>query len=101
MAGRRNWAVIEKFLVEAADGRTANGKPLGEILFVAEMFRVEREPEIARRRAVFVYRAVASEAREVNRPRDFAGPAGRYPFTGFQMMTFFVASSPGAGATLP
>jgi hypothetical protein len=38
---------------------------------------------------------------EYNRPREFAGPGGRQPFTGFQMMTFFVASSPGAGATLP
>jgi len=34
-------------------------------------------------------------------PAFSAGPAGPYPFTGFQMMTFFVASSPGAGATLP
>ena len=34
-------------------------------------------------------------------PAISAGPAGRCQFAGFQMMTFFVASSPGAGATLP
>jgi len=70
-------------------------------LFIPEMVRAEREAAITRRRAAIVNRAVASEAREVSRLRDFAGPAGRYPFTGFQMMTFFVASSPGAGATSP
>jgi hypothetical protein len=65
------------------------------------MFRVERVTEIAQRRAAFVNRVAASDGREGNRPRDFAGPASLYPFTGFQMMTFLLASSPGAGATLP
>jgi hypothetical protein len=39
--------------------------------------------------------------KEAAGPADCAGPADRRQLTGFQMMTFFVASSPGAGATLP
>ena len=39
MTGKRNWAVIRKFLDEAADGKTAKGKPLSDILFIPETFR--------------------------------------------------------------
>jgi hypothetical protein len=61
MAGKRNWAVIRKFLTEAADGKTAKGKPLSEILFIPEMFRSEREAEITTRRAAFMNRVTAAE----------------------------------------
>ena len=61
MAGKRNWAVIRKFLIEAADGKTAKGKPLSDILFIPEMFRSEREAEITQRRTAFMNRAAAAE----------------------------------------
>jgi hypothetical protein len=61
MAGKRNWAVIRKFLNEAADGKTAKGKPLSDILFIPEMFRSERDAEITQRRAAFMSRVSAAE----------------------------------------
>ena len=54
MAGKRNWAVIRKFLLEVAQGKMAKGKPLSELLFIPEMFNLERDGEIAERRAAFM-----------------------------------------------
>ena len=63
MTGKRNWAVIRKFLDEAADGKTAKGKPLSDILFIPETFRSEREAEITQRRAAFMNRVAAAEGK--------------------------------------
>jgi hypothetical protein len=54
MTGKRNWAVIRKYLMEAAEGKTAKGKPLSEVLFIPEMFRSEREAEITQRQSAFI-----------------------------------------------
>ncbi len=54
MAGKRNWAVIRKYLLEAAEGKTAKGKPLIEVLFIPEMFRSEREAEVTQRQSAFI-----------------------------------------------
>ena len=61
MAGKRNWAVIRKFLLEAADGKTAKGKPLRDVLYIPEMFRSEREAEITQRRVGFMNRAAVAD----------------------------------------
>ena len=61
MAGKRNWAVIRKFLLEAAEGKTAKGRPLGELLYVPEIFAVEREAEINQRRTAFMHAIAASK----------------------------------------
>ncbi len=60
MAGKRNWAVIRKFLLEAAESKTSKGKALPDILYVPEMFRSEREAEIAQRRSSFMSQALAT-----------------------------------------
>ncbi|WID99913.1 DUF1173 domain-containing protein (plasmid) [Bosea vestrisii] len=60
MAGKRNWAVIRKFLLEATEGKTSKGKALPDILYVPEMFQSEREAEIAQRRSAFIVRATAT-----------------------------------------
>ncbi|AOO84988.1 DUF1173 domain-containing protein [Bosea vaviloviae] len=60
MAGKRNWAVIRKFLLEAAEGKTSKGKALPDILYVPERFQSEREAEIAQRRSAFMARAVGA-----------------------------------------
>ncbi len=46
MAGRRNWAVIRKFLLEAAEGKATKGKALSDVLYIPETFQLEREAEI-------------------------------------------------------
>ena len=50
MTGRRNWAVIHKYLLEAAKGVVLKGATLEERLFVPEPFRVESRDELAERR---------------------------------------------------
>ncbi|MFC3722019.1 DUF1173 domain-containing protein [Neoaquamicrobium sediminum] len=60
MAGRRNWAVLRKFLLDAADASMAKGKPLAHSLYIPEMFDAKREDAISRRRAEFLSRAIQS-----------------------------------------
>ena len=60
MAGRRNWAVLRKFLLDAAEASTAKGKSLAHSLYIPEMFDAKREEAIARRRAEFLSRAIQS-----------------------------------------
>lgn len=60
MAGRRNWAVVRKFLLDAAAGSIAKGKPLANSLYIPEMFDAKREESIVHRRAEFLSRAVQS-----------------------------------------
>lgn len=60
MAGRRNWAVLRKFLLDAAMETTAKGKPLAHSLYMPETFDAKREEAIGRRRAEFLSRAIQS-----------------------------------------
>ena len=63
MAGKRNWAVIRKFLLAAAEGKTAKGRPLRDSLYIPEVFSAEREWEISARRLAFMNRARAAEGK--------------------------------------
>lgn len=60
MAGRRNWPVLRKFILEAAGASTAKGKPLALSLYMPETFDAKREEAITRRRAEFLSRAIQS-----------------------------------------
>ena len=61
MAGKRNWAVIRKFLLEAAEGKTAKGRSLRDVLYIPEMFNIEREAEITLRRVAIMNAGAATE----------------------------------------
>ncbi|SDR63800.1 Protein of unknown function [Rhizobiales bacterium GAS113] len=61
MSGRRNWAVIRKFLLEAAEGKTTKGRSLLDVLYIPEMFHSEREAEITQRRIAFMNRVSATK----------------------------------------
>jgi len=96
MAGRRNWAVVRKFLIEAATSSSAKGKPLSEALYIPEMFDSERADAIVQRRQAFLSRAVQSqgnrrtltilvgELKEIQQARSgsrvIVKHAPRYPF---------------------
>ncbi|MGK6316872.1 DUF1173 domain-containing protein [Neorhizobium sp. DT-125] len=60
MARKRNWAVIRKFLIEAATGKATRKKPLSDVLYIPEMFNSEREAEIVERRTAFINRVLRS-----------------------------------------
>lgn len=50
MEGRRNWGTIHKYLVGAANNKSAKGESLAESLFVPEPFSPDRRAEIEGRR---------------------------------------------------
>ncbi len=60
MAGKRNWAVIRKFLLAVAEGKTAKGRPPLDSLYIPEVFSAAREGEISGRRLAFMNRACAA-----------------------------------------
>lgn len=51
MQGKRSWATVHKYLLEAALHKHAKGAALGNSLFVPEPFNSENKVAIARRRA--------------------------------------------------
>lgn len=61
MAGKRNWAVIRKYLLEAAEGKTAKGKSLCDVLYIPEFFHPDRKAEITQRRFAFMSRIAAAQ----------------------------------------
>ncbi|MBI5721024.1 MAG: DUF1173 domain-containing protein [Rubrivivax sp.] len=65
MAGRRNQAVVRKYLLEAAESIDVASSPLADRLFVPETFSESAKVEAARRRR---------EKLAVLRPRDGATP---------------------------
>jgi hypothetical protein len=51
MSGKRNWGVIHKYLLLAAEHKSTKGNDLAEILYVPEPFSLERKEALAQRRA--------------------------------------------------
>ncbi|MCF8828559.1 DUF1173 domain-containing protein [Xanthomonas campestris pv. raphani] len=50
MTGKRSWGVVHRYLIHAAEGKTAKGDALAEALFVAEPFHLQDKDGIERRR---------------------------------------------------
>src|SRR4051812_43587235 len=49
MAAKRNWFIIRKHLLHAAENKTAKGAPLSDVLYIPEVFSAERKTELAQR----------------------------------------------------
>jgi len=62
MTGKRNWFVIRRHLLHAADNKTAKGAPLSDVLYIPEVFSAERKTELAQRHLSAVSRITASGA---------------------------------------
>ncbi|TCQ02435.1 uncharacterized protein DUF1173 [Rhizobium sp. PP-F2F-G36] len=63
MEKRRNWAVIRKYLMQAAEGKTAKGKGLADMLYIPEFFDVDKDTEIVARRDTFLSKTVQSQGK--------------------------------------
>jgi len=50
MAGKRSWYVVRKYLLQAAQDKTAKGSSLASMLYVPESFNAEKKAEITQRR---------------------------------------------------
>lgn len=50
MEGKRNWNVIRKYLLQAADHKLTKGGNLADIIYIPEIFNLEHKDEITRRR---------------------------------------------------
>jgi hypothetical protein len=61
MAGKRNWFVIRKYLLQAAADKMAKGTALSNMLYLPETFSVERKDEIAQSRAQMMAKLAAPE----------------------------------------
>src|SRR4051794_14286279 len=62
MTGKRNWFIIRKHLMNAADSKIAKGAPLSEVLYIPEVFSTERKTELAQRHLSAVSRIRATSA---------------------------------------
>ena len=49
MAGKRSWFVVRKYLLEAAENKTAKGLALGSSLFIPETFNADHKRDIHER----------------------------------------------------
>jgi hypothetical protein len=49
MIGKRNWFIIRKHLLQAADNKTTKGAPLADVLYIPEVFSAERKAELMQR----------------------------------------------------
>src|SRR3954464_12812592 len=49
MTGKRNWFIIRKHLLQAAENKIAKGTPLADVLYIPEVFAAERKTELAQR----------------------------------------------------
>ena len=49
MSGKRNWFIIRKHLLHAAENKIAKGAPLADVLYIPEVFSAERKAELMQR----------------------------------------------------
>ena len=61
MTGKRNWFVIRKHLVQAAENKIAKA-PFSDVLYIPEVFAAERKAELAQRHLSAVSRIRATGA---------------------------------------
>ena len=67
MQGRRSWAVVRRFLLQAAEGKTTKGEDLADVLYVPEPFSAERKDEIAERRLAKMAKATVLDGKGARR----------------------------------
>lgn len=61
MAGKRSWYVIRKYLLQAAEDKTAKGASLAGMLYIPESFNAEKKNEITQRRMAQMMRIATPE----------------------------------------
>lgn len=61
MAGKRSWYVIRKYLLQAAEDKTAKGASLAGMLYIPESFNAEKKNEITQRRLAQMMRIATPE----------------------------------------
>jgi hypothetical protein len=60
MSGKRNWYVIRKFLLQAAQAKFAKGQALNDLLYIPEPFSLEHKDEIVQRRTALMAKLAAA-----------------------------------------
>lgn len=66
MAGKRNWYVIRKYLLHAAEGKAAKGSSLADQIYIPESFSPEHKDAITQRRLAMMSK-IAAPPRGVRR----------------------------------
>jgi hypothetical protein len=62
MKGKRSWAVVRKYLLQAAENKTTKGSVLNDLLYIPEPFFLDHKDEIARRRLAHLQPILARQA---------------------------------------
>lgn len=75
MAGRRSWAVVRKYLLQAAESKTAKGTSLTAALYVPEAFHLDRKAEIEERRLAVMSKATSLDDKGARRLMVMIGEA--------------------------
>lgn len=61
MAGKRNWGVLKRFLMQAAEDKTAKSTALADLLFIPDMFDKDKKDQLAAQRNARLRRVAAPE----------------------------------------
>jgi hypothetical protein len=61
MAGKRSWAVIRKYLLQAAESKRTKGTALNDLLYIPEPFFLDHKEEIAQRRLAHLRRVLVRQ----------------------------------------
>ena len=61
MAGKRNWFVIRKHLMQAAVGKIAKQASLGDLMYIPEPYHVDQAAQMEKRRLQLTARAAGAE----------------------------------------
>jgi Protein of unknown function (DUF1173) len=66
MAGKRNWFIVRKYLYAAAKGKTAKNLSLDSLLFIPEVFDLDHQADINKRRQMAL-----KQLHEIGKPQPF------------------------------
>lgn len=61
MAGKRTWPVLKRYLMQAAEDKTAKSAALADLLFIPDAFSQDRKEQLAQQRTARLMRIAAPE----------------------------------------
>ena len=64
MAGKRNWYIVRKHLLEAAANKVSRRNKISDFLFIPEVFQVDRKDEIEARRKQFMNKLTVKDGKQ-------------------------------------
>ena len=89
MQGRRTWAAIRKYLLQASEGKVTKGASLTDSLYIPESFQAERKADIAERRIAQMGKATPQGSKGARRLMIVIGEIKEIASAHFGRKVFF------------